>query len=479
MGCRFRRDSRLWHHPRKRFRYPPGMESCRKRWFWKPGQRAWGTRKGRLEASRTIWEKTLCSENPTGGNRVYTRNRRRTKKFIPVKTEHVNMRETPAEVSGSIRIFLFAFLYIWIFFWLGSVLIANPENPSVPLQLPQWSDAIWWMGRPDTGWYWEIIEQGYEQRAFSADQPANWAFFPAYPLLVKLLTPVLSLNSSPSALEHLAVGWVLSVTFYFLLLLSLWILLSLDFDNETVFRSGVLLAFYPFSYGMAAFGPDSLALLCVCVSLYCARRESWLWAGLLGAVASATRAQGILLAPVLAYLYFRSRRDGRNHSKTALFGLALAPSGLLLFMAFLYQRTGNPFAFLQIQSMWENAITYPFSFAVKFFREPSLVGNNGWNPELLSVLFTASVPVILLWAWKGRKMPREYLLFFALQMLVLISRESTLGNLRYLLGNFPYFLALGILTKNTQVFTFILVLFAGFLGLFAALFASGYRVAAF
>ena len=97
---------------------------------------------------------------------------------------------------------------------MGSVLIANRENPSVPLQLPQWSDAIWWMGHPDTGWYWEIIEQGYEQRAFPADQPANWAFFPAYPLLVKLLTPVLSLNRSPSALEHLAVGWVLSVTFF-------------------------------------------------------------------------------------------------------------------------------------------------------------------------------------------------------------------------------------------------------------------------
>ena len=54
-----------------------------KRWFWKPGQRALGTRKGRLEPSGTIWEKTLCSEGPSGGNRVYTRNRRRAKKFIP------------------------------------------------------------------------------------------------------------------------------------------------------------------------------------------------------------------------------------------------------------------------------------------------------------------------------------------------------------------------------------------------------------
>ena len=58
-----------------------------KRWFWKPGQRALGTRKGWLEAGGTIWEKILCSEGPTAGNRVYTCNRRRAKKFIPDKTE--------------------------------------------------------------------------------------------------------------------------------------------------------------------------------------------------------------------------------------------------------------------------------------------------------------------------------------------------------------------------------------------------------
>ena len=50
------------------------------------GDRLSGPGKGRLEAGGTIWEKTLCSEGPTGGNRVYTRNRRRAKKFIPVNT---------------------------------------------------------------------------------------------------------------------------------------------------------------------------------------------------------------------------------------------------------------------------------------------------------------------------------------------------------------------------------------------------------
>ena len=44
-----------------------------------------GPLEGPLRAAGTVSEEQLCSEGSTGGNRVYTRNRRRVKKLIPDK----------------------------------------------------------------------------------------------------------------------------------------------------------------------------------------------------------------------------------------------------------------------------------------------------------------------------------------------------------------------------------------------------------
>ena len=43
-----------------------------------------GPLEGLLRAAGTVSEKQLCSEGSTGGKRVYTLNRRRAKKLIPV-----------------------------------------------------------------------------------------------------------------------------------------------------------------------------------------------------------------------------------------------------------------------------------------------------------------------------------------------------------------------------------------------------------
>jgi len=67
----------------------------------------------------------------------------------------------------------------------------------------------------------------------------------------------------------------------------------------------------------------------------------------------------------------------------------------------------------------------------------------------------------------------EYRLFFALQLVMLTCRASTLGNLRYVTNCFPFFLALAILAKRPLLFSLVLAAFAGFFGLCASLFAAG------
>ena len=389
-------------------------------------------------------------------------------------------------------IFLASWLLVLGFCYLGNALISNKDARQLPLQIPpfadtaNWdtyeydrdstirfppvSDALRWMLGTNSGWYLTIIESGYKRAPFSSDTQVNWAFPPVFPLLVKVITPG---TSTPN---YLVAGWLLSVTFYFLSLYTLHCLLALDFDPETTSRSLMLLAFYPFSFNLMVFGSESLFLFLACAAFLAARKEKWWVCGLLAAVASGTRVQGVLLCVPFAYMYLRSRDfQWRKLDRSGL-GLFLAPAGIVLFMFHLYRLTGNPLAFVLIQRKWDNSLSYPFASIYKFLQSPLVIGHYGWDLQVFSVVFTLSVIPLLFWVWRRQRIPAEYTLFLALQLFVLLSRTSTVSNLRHLLGAFPFFLALAILGKNPRVFLLLLVFFASLLGLFVSLFANGFRV---
>jgi Gpi18-like mannosyltransferase len=288
------------------------------------------------------------------------------------------------------------------------------------------------------------------------------AFFPAYPLLLRVLV------HGRSAETYLGTGFLLSVLFYGLSVLYLRKLLLIDYDADTVVRATLLLCFYPFAFSLAIFGPDSLCLLTACAAFYHARRGQWALAALAAALACVTRVQGVLVVPCLLYMYLRTNRPGRS-----ILPLVFAPVTLAAFMFHLWRLTGNPLAFVGIQQAWNNAPSFPFAFAVRFLREPVLIGSSGWDPEPLSLIATFAMLAVLVWCVRTRRIPMEYCLFFGLQLVVLTCRTSTLGNLRYVTNCFPFFLALAILAKRPLAFSLVLAAFAGFFGLCASLFAAG------
>ena len=87
-------------------------------------------------------------------------------------------------------IFVASVAYFFFFFWLGSILVANGQTYVTPLRAPVWGELKRWLGRADTGFYLTIIEGGYKAAPYSPNVGENWAFFPAYPLLVRALKRV-------------------------------------------------------------------------------------------------------------------------------------------------------------------------------------------------------------------------------------------------------------------------------------------------
>jgi hypothetical protein len=371
------------------------------------------------------------------------------------------IRPARTAVHIALPVFFASCLCFFVFAWIGSIFVSNPQADIVPLRLPAWDELKWWLGRPDTGFYIGIAENGYKSAPYSSAEGANWAFFPAYPLLLRLLAH----GRSPEF--YLVAGFGLSLFFYGWGVWYFCRLLLRDYDPQTVARSLILFCFYPLAFSLAIFGPDSLLFLTVCAAFDSARRGRWTIAALAAGIACATRVQGVLVVPCLIYMYLRTREF------RSLPILLLSPVGLLAFAWHLWRITGNPLAFIGIQRAWNNSPSYPFAFLVRFFHEPVLIGSSGWDPELLTVVVTCALLPLSIWSLKERRMPTEYVMFFALQLLVLTCRTSTMGNLRYVTGCFPCFLALGILMKRPVAYSLILAVFAGFMGLFIALFAAG------
>ena len=165
-------------------------------------------------------------------------------------------------------------------------------------------------------WYIGIAEHDYEHMPFNADVPRNWAFFPLFPLLLRLASYVTG--------EFVITGMVLShICFLLALFLLHRVALLFGLSACDADRSLFYLAVFPTSYFFSIPLPESLFLMLTVASFYFAKSERWWLAGLFGAFASATRTTGVLLLPALAVLYWEMYRPLPSIRNLRKDGLAL------------------------------------------------------------------------------------------------------------------------------------------------------------
>ncbi len=147
----------------------------------------------------------------------------------------------------------------------------------------------------DSYWYLSIVEHGYAPGS-ALHQPTNWAFYPLYPLLISLVGRLF--GSTDRA--YLAAGLLIANAAALVALSYLYRLIERDFDKQTAQRALYLLLAFPTAFYFSALYPESLWLALAISCLYYARQRRWQLAGPLGALAAATRPQGLgLLLPLL------------------------------------------------------------------------------------------------------------------------------------------------------------------------------------
>ena len=187
--------------------------------------------------------------------------------------------------------------------------------------------------RWDSMWFLTIADGGYD------DMRA--AFFPLYPLLVKLTGGVVG-------------GVLVSLAAMLIALVVLRRLVALDFGDDVARLCVLLVAWFPAAFFLSGVYSESLFLAVSVGAVYCARTGRWELAGALGALATATRSAGIVLLVPLGIMWWRAGRPRAGG------WLVLVPAGLTAFSGILALSGEDALAPFRAQEAWMRAFAGPF-----------------------------------------------------------------------------------------------------------------------
>jgi hypothetical protein len=169
------------------------------------------------------------------------------------------------------------------------------------------------VARWDAVWYLVIAHYGYRPDLASFGTAPRAAFFPLYPLGVRAIS---QLGAPP-----IAAGVALSLVALVAALYGIHRLSTLELGRLAphsahrgdVARLAVLVtALAPMAFFFSAVYSESLYLALSVGLFWCARQGRWGWAGVLGALASATRSAGLVLVVPMVVLYLYGPREDRE-----------------------------------------------------------------------------------------------------------------------------------------------------------------------
>lgn len=266
-------------------------------------------------------------------------------------------------VSGVLVPFVTTRLLLLLIAWFSQYFEAGNHyhNPHAATRGWEWSTCrmldVW--GRWDTGWYFSIIDTGYELRGDPEAIQSNFAFFPLYPCTVKIASQLVPGDRTHEKL--LVVGVILSNLFLIGSLLLLHVLVrEVLKDRDAAERTNWYILLGPAGFFFSAFYTESIYLFFSLAAFLAAVRHRWALACFLGAVLSASRPLGVLIGWPILLLYMRSRGWKLSNVGLSILWLGIVPAGLVLYLWHAYTISGDFFAPIHVQSSWNRGFQVPW-----------------------------------------------------------------------------------------------------------------------
>jgi hypothetical protein len=345
--------------------------------------------------------------------------------------------------------------------------------------------------RWDSFWYLQLAHSGYNGAGgvpLGVDPHSTPAFFPGYPLLVRALGGFAGMGVAVIS------ATLVSLAAFFAGLYVLHKLVNLELGPGIARLTVALLAFSPVAYFFSAPYTESLFFLLTVSAFYAARTERFAVAGIVAAVASATRNTGILLLVPLTLLYLYPpgrpaaakpawrRLLPRRRLRTDFLWLLATPLGLLSFSAYLRHARGDALAWAHVQVGFERHFAGPWQGPIDGLRGALHAIEGTVTPVFtLPILLDAAFLVFAVVAIIGalRRLPIAYGLYAAAMLLPAFSAPIPVEPLRSLprftLVLFPLFIWLATaLHRRERLKRVVLPLSGLALAFLAASFAAWY-----
>lgn len=325
----------------------------------------------------------------------------------------------------------------------------------------------------DVGWYGRISHEGYPDREvenYDRGDESAAAFFPGYPMAIRAVSPVIDTPLSELVVTFIA-GLMATCLF------AVWCTRKQP-GRATWWAVGALLL-YPYAYYLVGAPYSDAVFLAAAVGAFLlAEDDRPFLAGIVGAIASATRPVGIGVVIGLILVVVQRRRRGERHARDV--GVLLSGFGITAFMAFLWVRFGNPLAFTSAQQGWSqhpgllrNVLKADFFDHLLHDPRP-MIGLRLGVQGILGLLFLAAVPAV--WRRYGAAIGAYTLVVVALPVLGSAAFEST-G--RHMLAAFPVFALVGssLARQSRRTAVGALAVSAATLVVVSSFYARGYFMA--
>lgn len=321
-------------------------------------------------------------------------------------------------------------LFLLVFPWITNTLLFPEKSP---LNFLQFTQTAW--NRWDAPHYLYLAQNWYT----TVGDPANFiVFFPLYPLVIKPLV-ILTQNAALSGIFASTIFFVLGAYYFYKLV-------AIDYPEKIARWAVVTLAIFPTSFFFNAPYTESLFILLLCLSFYCARKERWILSGLFAGLGTLTRPYGFLItiAVLIEWFMFKKR-------KWIYLPLITIPTILTgLFYIYLNQSIyGDPFMFQKIlESHWQKRLMSPY-LSIKDSWDIALGG--GLTNFVILVGWAEAITATISWVlipFAFKYLRRSWAVFYTLNILLFSSTSFILSTPRYLLSVPPLFLLIALAQRN-------------------------------
>lgn len=280
--------------------------------------------------------------------------------------------------------------------------------------------------------YLHIAQNGYAT-------PLSFGWFPLFPIAWRL--------SASVTREYVFTGCTLSNGLFLMALLVLHRVVMLFGYSEYVAARAVLyLTIFPTTHFFSVPLSEALFLLLTAGSFYAALRNRFAVAGILGAMAAATRLAGILLLPsLLILLWLGKAPKNRGRAAAAMF---LIPCGPLAFFIYTYLKAGDFFAYQHAQMSFSvQPEVFFLAPLIHYAFHPSIF--HGWS------FFPLQVGMALLGflaCWVLARQRQWVLAMYLLGSIILPLSAGLFGSMtRFLMVSFPFVIVLAKAGENPLI----------------------------